>query len=68
MVAVLASLLVLASNGGDEAVRSRTGAEPTPTTAYESLGGRDNTQSTSSSSNDLAEIAQHSGEFVRWYV
>ena len=66
MVAVLASLLILASNGGDGAVRSRTGAEPT--TAYEVLGGRDNTQSTSSSSNDLAEIALHSGEFVKWYL
>ena len=66
MVAVLASLLILASNGGDEAVRSRTGAEPT--TAYEALGGRDNTQSTSSSSNDLAEIALHSGAFVTWYL
>ena len=66
VVALLASLLVLASNGGDDAVRSQTGAEPT--TADEALGGTDNTQSTSSSSNDLAEIAQHSGEFVKWYV
>ena len=31
-------------------------------------GGRGNTQSTSSSSNDLAEIALHSGEFVKWYL
>ena len=53
MVALLASLLVLASNGGDEVVRSRTGAEPT---------------TTSSSSNDLSELALHSGEFVKWYV
>ena len=51
VVALLASLLVLASNGGEEA-----------------LGSTDNTASTSSSSNELAEIAQHSGEFVKWYV
>ena len=68
VVALLASLLVLASNGGDDAVRSQTGAEPTPTTADEALGSTDNTASTSSSSNELAEIALHSGEFVKWYV
>ena len=45
MVAVLVSLLVLASNGGDEVVRSLPRAEPTPTTEYDALskvalGGR----------------------------